>query len=143
MSHDTVTEGTKGRATLAGTKPVDFQKPLDLSVLKDRVALVTGGVAGIGLGIVKALVQAGAWVAICDLNEEVGRKVEAELVGEGHKYVDAILSRLFVNGTLGVYRANAAVLLESNSSQPTLLLGNRSWQLSKRLSHGHLHVWIS
>jgi hypothetical protein len=72
---------------LVGTKIADFEKPLDLSVLKDRVALVTGGVAGIGLGIVKALVQAGAWVAICDINEEAGKKVEAELAGEGYKYV--------------------------------------------------------
>jgi hypothetical protein len=36
---------------------------------------------------VKALVQAGAWVAVCDLNEEAGKKVEAELTGEGYKYV--------------------------------------------------------
>lgn len=67
------------------TPKVDFEKPLNLSVLKDRVALVTGGVAGIGLAIVKALAQAGAWVATCDLNEDAGRKVEAEMIGEGYK----------------------------------------------------------
>jgi NAD(P)-dependent dehydrogenase (short-subunit alcohol dehydrogenase family) len=83
MSH----HGAEGHATLTGTKIVDFEKPLDLSVLKDRVALVTGGVAGIGLGVVNALVQAGAWVAICDLNEQAGREVEAELAVKGHKYV--------------------------------------------------------
>jgi 5'-hydroxyaverantin dehydrogenase len=72
-------------SSLAGTKKIDFAKPLDLTVLKDRVALVTGGAAGIGLGVVKALAQAGAWVAICDVNEDVGRKVEEELLKEGHK----------------------------------------------------------
>jgi len=82
MSHH---DATDGHATLGGTKMVDFEKSLDLSVLKDRVALVTGGVAGIGLGVVKALVQAGVWVAVCDLNEQAGRKVEAQLVGEGYK----------------------------------------------------------
>jgi 5'-hydroxyaverantin dehydrogenase len=71
--------------SMAGTKKIDFAKPLDLTVLKDRVALITGGAAGIGLGVVKALAQAGAWVAICDVNEEVGRKVEEELLGEGYK----------------------------------------------------------
>lgn len=91
MSHH---DATEGHATLAGTKVVDFEKPLDLSVLKDRVALVTGGVAGIGLGVSNALVQAGAWVAICDLNEEAGRKVEAELIDQGHKYVSSRCSRL-------------------------------------------------
>ena len=72
-------------SSLAGTKKIDFAKPLDLTVLKDRVALVTGGAAGIGLGIVRALAQAGAWVAICDVNEEAGRKVEEELIGQGYK----------------------------------------------------------
>lgn len=70
---------------LKSTPKVNFQKPLDLSVLKDRVALVTGGVAGIGLAIVKALAQAGAWVAVCDLNEDAGRRVEAEMIDEGYK----------------------------------------------------------
>ncbi|KAM0716501.1 hypothetical protein Q7P37_007946 [Cladosporium fusiforme] len=79
-------EGADQASTLRGTAKVDFAKPLDLSVLKDRVAIVTGGAAGIGLGIVKALAQAGAWVAICDLNE-VGRDVEAELAGMGVKFI--------------------------------------------------------
>jgi FlaA1/EpsC-like NDP-sugar epimerase len=72
---------------LVGTKIADFEEPIDLNVLKDRVALVTGGVGGIGLGIVRALVQAGAWVAICDLNEDAGKRAEAELIGDGYKYV--------------------------------------------------------
>jgi hypothetical protein len=50
----------EGYSSLAGTKNIDFAKPLDLSVLKNRVALVTDGAAGIGLGVVKALAQAGA-----------------------------------------------------------------------------------
>lgn len=87
MSHHDADDGTESHAALEGSKVINFEKPLDLSVLKDRVALVTGGVAGIGLGVVNALVQAGAWVAICDLNEQAGKKVEAELVDQGHKYV--------------------------------------------------------
>lgn len=87
MTHHHSTDDTEGRAALGCTKIIDFEKPLDVSVLKDRVALVTGGVAGIGLGVVNALVQAGAWVAICDLNEQAGRKVEAESTDQGYKYV--------------------------------------------------------
>ena len=87
MSHHGGTDGTKRNAAPGRAKIIDFEKPLDLSILNDRVALVTGGVSGIGLGIVNALVRAGAWVAICDLNEQAGTKVEAELVDQGHKYV--------------------------------------------------------
>jgi FlaA1/EpsC-like NDP-sugar epimerase len=87
MAERNSAEATTVHPRLVGTKIADFEKPLYLSVLKDRVALVTGGVAGIGFGIVKALVQAGAWVAVYDLNEEAGKKVEAELTGEGYKYV--------------------------------------------------------
>lgn len=72
-------------SSLTGTKKIDFAKPLDLTVLKDGVALVTGGAAGIGLGVVEALAQAGSWVVICDVNEEAGREVEEELLGKGYK----------------------------------------------------------
>jgi len=93
MSRHDATDGTENHAATGSSKIIDFDKPLDLSVLKDRVALVTGGVAGIGLGVVNALVQAGAWVAICDLNGQAGRGVEAELVDQGHKYVALVVSQ--------------------------------------------------
>jgi len=41
-------------------------------------AVVTGGASGLGLATVKALRQAGAKVAIFDLNEDVGQKAAAE-----------------------------------------------------------------
>lgn len=49
--------------------------------LKDKVALVTGGVQGIGLGIVKAFLEAGAKVVIADINEEGLKNLTVELRG--------------------------------------------------------------
>jgi NAD(P)-dependent dehydrogenase (short-subunit alcohol dehydrogenase family) len=50
--------------------------------LKDRTAIVTGGATLIGAAVVRALRQAGASVAIADIDEEGGRRVADEL-GDG------------------------------------------------------------
>lgn len=47
--------------------------------LKEKVAIVTGGASGIGLGTVKAFVEKGAKVVIADFNEVTGKASEAEL----------------------------------------------------------------
>jgi NAD(P)-dependent dehydrogenase (short-subunit alcohol dehydrogenase family) len=50
-----------------------------MAELSNKVAIVTGGSSGIGLGITERLVKEGARVAIADINEEVGREVVARL----------------------------------------------------------------
>lgn len=47
--------------------------------LEGQVALVTGGVQGIGLAIAKTLAQAGAKIAVCDIQKEDDEKVLAGL----------------------------------------------------------------
>lgn len=47
--------------------------------LVGRVAFVTGGARGIGRACVERLQTAGAAVSFCDLDEDVGREVEAAL----------------------------------------------------------------
>jgi NAD(P)-dependent dehydrogenase (short-subunit alcohol dehydrogenase family) len=57
-------------------------KPFDLS---GRVALVTGGNGGIGLGMADALAQSGADVAIWGTNEAKNAASAAQLAGHGVK----------------------------------------------------------
>jgi len=55
-------------------------KPFDLT---GKVALVTGGNSGIGLGMARAMVQAGADVAIWGTNANKNAAAEAELAASG------------------------------------------------------------
>src|SRR6185437_282510 len=48
-----------------------------------KVALVTGGASGIGLGIVRTLARAGVRVAIADVRAEALRSASVSLAGEG------------------------------------------------------------
>lgn len=47
--------------------------------LKDKVALITGGAAGIGKATAEKFVAEGAVVVLCDLNEAAGAQTAAEL----------------------------------------------------------------
>ncbi|TWP38010.1 3-oxoacyl-ACP reductase FabG [Leekyejoonella antrihumi] len=51
-------------------------------LLKDKVALITGGAQGIGLAIAHTFVEHGAKVVIADLEQEAASKAASELDGE-------------------------------------------------------------
>lgn len=51
----------------------------------NKVALVTGAGSGMGLATARAFVEAGAAVALADINEEAVRSVAEKLSTEGHK----------------------------------------------------------
>src|ERR1700730_10220419 len=59
-------------------------KPFDLT---GKAALVTGGNSGIGLGMARALVQAGADVAIWGTNAKKNATARSELAGRGRTVV--------------------------------------------------------
>ncbi len=60
--------------------------------IKDKVALITGGAQGIGLGIAKEYLNAGAKVVISDVNEDGLKTVTNELKGRFGANVHAIVA---------------------------------------------------
>lgn len=72
--------------------------------IKGKVAIVTGGASGLGEATVRALVAAGAKVAIWDMNEEKGNAVAQEL-GE-----NVYFTQLNVTDETGVEAAVQEVL---------------------------------
>jgi 2-deoxy-D-gluconate 3-dehydrogenase len=54
--------------------------------LTGRVAIVTGGNTGIGLGMARGLANAGATLAIADRNSDNAAQAKVELEKFGHPY---------------------------------------------------------
>jgi len=54
---------------------------------KGQVALVTGAASGMGLATARAFAEAGAAIALADLNEQAASSATDELVSAGHKAI--------------------------------------------------------
>lgn len=80
-----------------------FSTSVDLSALRDRVALVTGGASGLGRATALALAAAGAEVVIADVDADGGAQVAAQVGGH---FVATDVSELEAN------RAMVAFVLE-------------------------------
>lgn len=108
--------------------PITFNQPFDISTLKDRSVLITGGAAGIGLACATKIAEAGALVTISDLQEEAGRAAAQYLNSQGHRVqfvrcdvtsyvaqVDMFKQAIrFGNGSIDVVIPNAGVIAEKN-----------------------------
>ena len=53
--------------------------------MKGRVAVITGGSGGIGSGMCRIFAENGAFVYICDINDEPGYALEKEITAAGGK----------------------------------------------------------
>jgi 3-oxoacyl-[acyl-carrier protein] reductase len=105
--------------------------------LKDRVALITGGAAGIGKATAQRFIEEGARVVICDVNTEMGQAAIQEL-GENAEFhrVDVMDRQAVQTGVDGVVETHGRVdVLVNNAGvlRDNMLVKVKDGQLVKEM----------
>jgi len=115
--------------------------------LKGRVALITGGAAGIGKATAEAFAREGARVVFCDVNENAGRVVAEKLGSETgfypvdvadrkavQRWVDDVITRY---GRVDVLVNNAGILRDG------LLVKMKDGDLSRQMAEEDFDLVVS
>lgn len=77
-------------------------------VLKDKIAIVTGGAAGIGAAIAKKFIENDAVVIVVDVDEELGKATTISMGAKAHFYYINIADEQSVNETIDKIANNFA-----------------------------------
>jgi NAD(P)-dependent dehydrogenase (short-subunit alcohol dehydrogenase family) len=104
--------------------------------LRGRIALVTGGASGIGIGISAVLAEAGATVVIADRDEEAAKRVVADLKQAGHR---AGSVQVDLAEEASIVRCCAEVL--ASFGTPWVLVNNAGIQDRQLLLEGTAEEW--
>ena len=115
--------------------------------LKDKVALITGGAAGIGKATAQRFLEEGAQVVICDVNEEAGEAAVQELGPQAkffrvdvtdrqavQAWVDSVVDKY---GRVDVLINNAGVLRDN------VLVRVKGGELVKQMSEAEFDLVVA
>ncbi|HEY7050608.1 MAG TPA: SDR family oxidoreductase [Mycobacterium sp.] len=108
----------------------------DLFGLTGKVAVVTGGASGIGLGIVNVLAEAGATVVLADRDQAAATREAAAIAASGH---EAIAVAVDVTDEDSIVAACADIV--ENVGVPWLLVNNAALQDREPLLEATASEW--
>ncbi|KAG4429643.1 hypothetical protein IFR05_014878 [Cadophora sp. M221] len=109
--------------------PVDCRREVDVSKLKGKTAIVTGGANGIGQAYVKAIAAAGVNVCIGDMDIAGGAKLASEIgnakfvkcdVSKWEDQVELFKTAASFTGKIDYVVANAGICNENEPTEPNL-----------------------
>jgi 3-oxoacyl-[acyl-carrier protein] reductase len=115
--------------------------------LKDKVALITGGAAGIGLATAKRFVAEGARVIICDVNQQAGEQAVREL-GEAAEFftvdvTDKASVDSWVQGVVEIHGRVDILINNAGIVRDSLLVKMKDGELVKQMPESDFDLVIS
>ena len=115
--------------------------------LKDKIALITGGAAGIGYATAKRFIEEGARVVICDVNQKAGDDAVPDLGAEAEFYRVDVTDRTAVDSWVGsvLEKYGRADILVNNAGivRDSLLVKLKDGELVKQMPEADFDLVVS
>ena len=115
--------------------------------LKDKIALITGGAAGIGYATAKRFIEEGARVVICDVNQQAGETAVRDFGSEAAFYLVDVTDRASVDSWVEsvLEKYGRADILVNNAGivRDSLLVKIKDGELVKQMPEADFDLVVS
>jgi 3-oxoacyl-[acyl-carrier protein] reductase len=115
--------------------------------LKDKVALITGGAAGIGKATAKRFIEEGAQVVICDVKKEEGEAAVQELGPQAEFYrvdvTDRQAVQAWVDGVVDKYGRVDVLINNAGVLRDNVLVRVKDGELVKQMPEAEFDLVVA
>ena len=115
--------------------------------LKDKVALITGGAAGIGKATAQRFIEEGAQVVICDVNAEAGEVAVQELGHQAEFYQVDVTDRqavqTWVDGVVNKYGRVDVLINNAGVLRDNVLVRVKDGELVKQMPEAEFDLVVA